>query len=83
MAKELDIIAAQTPIYVVEALKGFRKKYNLIELENPEGLLYELRAREQEKTVDYLTNQSGQFDRDKFELAVIAVMVDLRKNIIR
>lgn len=83
MANELDPLAARTPAYVVETLKAFRNKYDLLHLENPEGLFYELRAKGQDETIIYLTDASGQIDRDKYELAVVAVMIHLRQNVIK
>lgn len=84
MLSELEQFAGRTPANVVEALKALSCKRNLLALDNPDEFLHELRANGLNDVAAYFTNNltDDPFDWNLYDSAIVAVLVELRKNVI-
>lgn len=85
MSSELEQLASRTPASVIEALKDICYKRNLLALEDTDEFLHELRSIGRDDVAAYLTDNltDDPFDWERYDLAIAAVLVELRKNIIR
>ena len=70
----------EIPQVVLDVLTPMRKKYDFLYLDNSEALFYELRSKGQHDVVNYLSDENKEFERDKFDLVVLQIMKQLRKD---
>jgi hypothetical protein len=82
MLNELEQIAVRTPEHVVEALKAIGCERNLLSLEDPDEFLHELRSKGLHDVAAYFTNNltDDPFDWDLYDSAIVAVLVEQRRN---
>jgi hypothetical protein len=82
MLHELERIADRTPAHVVEALTTIGCERNLLSLEEPDEFLHDLRLKGLHDVAAYFTNNltDDPFDWDLYDSAVVAVLVEQRRN---